>query len=354
MRDDETMSWLGYSLDTGDLLWGPLTGNTRTYSYFGSGLGAGPIGWPANGSFYTQGYGGEVVSYNGKTGDIQWVFNDTNSGDETAWGNYPTFIGAIADGKIYAFTNEHSPNYPLYKGESVYCINATTGQLIWKLLGMAGQSGGPGASTMVEADGYLCYYNYYDNQIYTIGKGPSKLTVTSPSVGVTTSTPITISGTITDISPGSGQNAVAGNFPNGLPCVSDASMSGWMEHVYMQKPLPTNVTGVPISIDVIDANGNHRNIGTTTSDGSGTFAFTWTPDLDGAFTVIATFAGSESYYPSTAESHFFAATAAQASPSPTTPQQSLADMYFVPSIIAIIVIIIVGFALIALMLRRRP
>ena len=71
------------------------------------------------------------------------------------------------------------------------------------------------------------------------------------------------------------------DFPNGVPAVSDASMSSWMEYVYMQKPKPTNATGVPVTLSVIDSNGNYRHIGTTTSDASGMFGFTWTPDISG-------------------------------------------------------------------------
>ena len=53
-----------------------------------------------------------------------------------------------------------------------------------------------------------------------------------------------------------------------------------MEAVYMQQPMPTNATGVPVTFSVVDSNGNYRQIGTTTSDASGTFAFTfWTPDI---------------------------------------------------------------------------
>ncbi len=355
MRDMETMAWAGYSLDDGSQLWGPVTGTTRAYSYFGSGLGAGSIGLPAYGNLYTQGYGGELACYNGKTGKVLWVYNNTNSGDETAWGNYPIFIGAISDGKVYAFNNEHSPNYPLYKGEKVHAINATTGEEIWNILSWAGQTGGTGGSTMVQADGYLSYYNYYDNQIYTIGKGPSELKVSAPSIGVSTSTPITISGTITDISAGSKQDAVAANFPSGLPCVSDASQAQWMEYVYMQQPIPLNATGVPVTLSVVDSNGNYRQIGSTTSDPSGTFAFTWTPNIPGTYTVIANFAGSESYYPSNAEAHFYASAFATASPAATSAPASVVDNYFVPAVIAIIVVIIIGFALLGfLSLRRRP
>ncbi len=355
MRDDETMSWLGYSLDSGNLLWGPTSGTTRAYSYFGSGYGAGPVGWPAYGNLYSQGYGGEIVCYDGKTGKVQWTYNNTGSGDETAWGYYPIFIGAIADGKVFAFSNEHSPNYPLYKGEQVRAINATTGEEIWTMLGWAGQSGGGGIETMIQAEGYLSYYNYYDNQIYVVGKGPSKLTVDAPSVGVTTNSPITISGTVTDISSGSKQDAVAANFPNGLPAVSDESMAGWMEYVYMQKECPSIVKGVSVDISVLDGNGNYRSIGTTNSDGSGAFRLTWTPDITGDYTVIASFAGSESYYPSSAEAFFTASEpAATASPQPTQPA-SMADLYFVPGIIGVIVaIIVVGAVLAILMLRKRP
>ena len=78
--------------------------------------------------------------------------------------------------------------------------------------------------------------NAYDNQIYAYSMGPSKVTVNAPSVGVTTKTPITITGTITDISAGSSQQAVAANFPNGLPCISDESMSPFMKSVYNSNP----------------------------------------------------------------------------------------------------------------------
>ena len=197
--------------------------------------------------------------------------------------------------------------------------------------------------------------NAYDNQLYGKGKGSTKVTVTAPSVGVTTTTPITISGTVTDISAGSQQGFAAANFPNGLPCVSDESMTGWMEYVYMQQAYPTTVTGVPVSIEVLDSNGNYRNIGTTTSDGSGTFAFTWTPDIQGDFTVIATFAGTESYWPSSAETHFYAALSAPTmSPAPTA-SQSMADQYFIPAIAGLFVIVIIVLALVVMIiLRKRP
>jgi hypothetical protein len=133
-------------------------------------------------------------------------------------------------------------------------------------------------------------------------------------------------------------------------------MTQWMEYVYQQQPCPTNVTGVPVSIDVLDSNGNYRNIGTANSDGSGTFAFTWTPDIPGDFTVVANFAGSESYYPSNAEAHFTATAPAPTAAPTASPQSNLAtttDLMIYMAVVAIAIIIaiaIVGF----LILRKHP
>ncbi len=125
MSDKETMQWSGFNLDTGAPLWGPV-GQTRALNFYptiGSG-GVSQVGYCAYGNLYSMGYGGEVFCYSTKNGQLLWKYNDTNSGLETPWGNYPTFIGAIADGKIYVYNGEHSPNSPMYKGESVTCLNA--------------------------------------------------------------------------------------------------------------------------------------------------------------------------------------------------------------------------------------
>ena len=154
--------------------------------------------------------------------------------------------------------------------------------------------------------GIMLSRNAYDNQIYAFGQGPSATTVTAPNIGVTTATPITITGTVMDVSAGASQSAVAKNFPNGLPCVSDASQSHWMEYVYQQQPMPANTTGVTVTLSVIDANNNFRQIGTATSDASGTYSLTWTPDIPGNYAIIASFGGSNSYYGSSAETHIYA------------------------------------------------
>jgi hypothetical protein len=127
-----------------------------------------------------------------------------------------------------------------------------------------------------------------------------------------------------------------------------------MEAVYEQQQMPTNLTGVPVVISVFDANGNYRIIGTTTSDGSGTFAYTWTPDVPGDFTVVATFAGSNSYYGSNAEAHFYASEPAATASTQPTQAPSMADLYFLPGVIAIIIVIIIVGAVLLFALRKRP
>ena len=66
-----------------------------------------------------------------------------------------------------------------------------------------------------------------------------------------------------------------------------------------------NTVGVPVTISVLDSNFNYRTIGTTTSDLYGSFGLTWTPDIPGDFTVIANFAGSNSYWPSSASTYIY-------------------------------------------------
>jgi outer membrane protein assembly factor BamB len=348
-----TLKRWGYSLETGEMLWGP-TEPESAFNYFDS--------MPNvfyEGMLISWGYSGIVTAYNVTTGKILWTYTDKPGGSDTSfYGNNPMNLEFTADGKLVFDSSDHSPNSPLEQGYYLVCVNASNGAELWRLLnwGTAREAiGESGIWTASVADGYITAFNAYDAQIYCIGKGPSALTVSAPDVGVTTSTPITISGTITDISAGSKQHAVAANFPRGLPCVSDASMSHFMEAVYEQQQMPTNVTGVPVTLSVLDSNGNYRDIGTTTSSIYGTYSLIWTPDIPGNYTVIANFAGSQSYYASSASTAFYASeTAATVSPAPTA-LASVADQYILPGIIGIIItIVIVGIFLALLLLRRRP
>jgi outer membrane protein assembly factor BamB len=341
----ETGSYSGFSATTGKQLWGPVKVFTDSWSYYGS------TSVGANGYLYAFDVAGYVVALNITTGAIEWTWNTGSSGTETPYNTWPLWLyvlPTIADGKIYLCGGAEY-NQPLFHGSQLYCLNATSGQKIWSILSF------DVTKSPAIADGYMLALNAYDNQIYTYGKGPSRLTVTAPSVSVTTNTPITISGTITDVSADASQQAVAANFPNGLPCVSDTSMRSFMEAVYMQQTMPNNITGVPIALNVVDSNGNYRTIGTATSNNLGTYSYTWTPDISGDYTVYASFEGSDSYYGSNAAAAFHASEPA-ATPMPQPTQaQSMADQYFLPATVGLFVLIIIVLVMLAVvMMRKRP
>ena len=156
-----------------------------------------------------------------------------------------------------------------------------------------------------------------------------------------------------DISAGTTQNEQAARFPNGVPAMSDASMKDWMGYVYQQQPLPADAVGVNVTLSVIDSNTNCYDIGTTTTDANGFFSYEWTPAIPGKFTVFATFAGTNGYWPSQAETAFTVMKAPTATTEPTPQPASAADLYFLPmSIGTIVAIVAIGLVLI-LMLRKR-
>ncbi len=315
MHDVETMQFLGYSLDTGRLLWGPTNVPQRAYQYYGSGEGGGQRGTLAYGNLYVQGFGGEILAINTLNGNLVWIYNNTNSGIDTPWGLRPIFIAAIADGKVYAFNNEHSPNDPLYRGNAIYCIDAFTGKEIYKMLGWSGQTGGQGGSTAVLADGVLVYYNYYDNSLYAVGKGPSATTVEAASTVTPLGQSVVIRGTVTDQSAGAKAKVANGEF-SVVAAMSDASQAAWMEYTYMQKPKPQNAIGVQVKLTAVDSNGNTQDIGTTTVDTSGKYGIVWTPPIEGAYHVTATFEGSNSYWGSS-DTTYLVVGPAPAVPEPT-------------------------------------
>ena len=81
-------------------------------------------------------------------------------------------------------------------------------------------------------------------------------------------------------------------------------------------------------ISVLDANGNYRTVGTTTSDSNGAFSYSWVPDVPGKYTLYATFSGSNAYYGTSAETAFVVDNPA-ATPTPATQSNttSMADQY---------------------------
>ena len=203
-------------------------------------------------------------------------------------------------------------------------------------------------------DSIIATQDTYNQQVYGIGKGPSKITVAAPNIGVPQGTSVIISGAVNDISPGTDDIQLTTRFPNGVPAMSDASQSDWMLYVYKQFPRPTNATGVDVRLIALDANNNYRAIGTATTDASGTYSMQWTPDIPGKYTIYATFAGSGAYYGSYAQTAIGVdSPAATPTPVPTQPP-SVTEQYFIPAITGLFVALVVAIVLILLTLRKRP
>ena len=331
----ETRQIYGFNMDTGQLKWGPTASQTELQIY-------GMTGAVADGRLFSTGYGGILYCYNMSTGDLLWQYEAKDAYNEILWSNdWPLQVAFVAGGRVYLSHNEHSPVNPLPRGAPFLCIDAQTGEKIWEIpLRSTNWGGGP-----VIGDSIIAMWNSYDGQIYSLGKGESATSVTAPDIGVPAGTSAIIRGTVTDQSSGA----------KGTPAISDESMDEWMSYLYMQFERPKNATGVPVSIDTIDPNGNYIHIGDTTSDSSGTFSYRWVPpDIPGQYTIIATFAGSNSYWPSFAETAM-SVDSALATPAPTdAPLTSMSDTYFIPAVAGIIITIALVGAIIVLVLRKRP
>jgi hypothetical protein len=287
-----TLRRWAYELTTGQPLWGPSDPEPGL-NYYGMSENV------YEGKLLSYGYSGVVIAYDIRTGDILWEYTASNVGFESPYGNYPTGIVFIADGKIYLTSSEHSPTQPLWRGPNLRCIDAETGDEVWKVLFWgAGMGSGSGA---VIADGYIVGLNFYDNQLYCFGKGPSETTVTVQSDIVSWGESVLFKGTVMDIAAGTKQVEQAARFPTGVPAVADGYQEDWMEYIYMQQSCPAYVEGVEVKLETLDPNNNFYEIGTVTSDASGFYSLDWEPPVPGKYTIYATFVGSKSYYRSYSE-----------------------------------------------------
>jgi len=316
----EERKFYGFSTEDGRFLW-----STEGEHYLNA-WGWGPVehSWYfAYGRLYSTGVSGILYCYDLKTGKTLWTYRAVDPYNEyllsTDWWMWICFI---ADGKVYMGYGEHSPMNPKPRGGPFICVDAMTGEEIWRADGLFMQSRWGGRAVI--GDSIMVTLDHYDSCLYAVGKGPSMVTVEAPSVAVTLGSSILIRGSVLDVSPGTKDSRIALRFPKGVPAVADESMADWMRYVYKQFPLdPTaEIKGVWVSFEAIDPEGKYVSIGGTTTDGrTGAFTIPWKPNKPGLWTLILTFPGSKSYYSSYATTTVLVEPAPPAAPTPATPEQ---------------------------------
>jgi hypothetical protein len=324
--ESDTMTLYCYSADTGAELWKVQPASSDFAMQAGVNVVA------AYGNFYVSGYDGYLHCIDANTGHVIWSSMSRLGGTEMPEEVYPMSAPTVADGKVFVSTSKSYETEPLYRGHCLYAFNATDGNQVWNISGQI--------TTPYISDGYIIGANNYDNQIYTFGKGTSAITVDAPMTAVTVGTKMVIQGSVTDQSPGA----------KGTPAIADQDMTAWMQYLYQDQPMPTNAHGVPVSIDAVDPNGNFVHLGDVVSDSSGKYALAWTPpSVSGTYTIIATFAGSESYYSSTTETTAIIVDAPVATVAPVVAQAPSYEYYFVGTALAIIIAI----AVLGLLILRK-
>jgi len=336
VAEKQTRKYYAFNLDTGQKLWGPQEYeepdfNSYSIIYFA------PWGQSvcAYGKLFTGGYGGEINAYDIKTGEHLWSYKVSDPYNEFTWGNWPSPIYLVTGGKLYIAHQEHSGNPPLPRGAPFICLNATTGEEIFRVDGLLRSTRWGGQP--IVADSIILWFDTYTNMIFAVGKGPTKTTVEAPNLGVSVGQAIVIRGRVLDVSPGTEDSRIKLRFPEGVPAVADESVGDWMLYVYKQFPRPTNVKGVWVKLDAINVyTGEVLDIGGTNTDSAGMFTVMWTPPKEGLWTILATFPGSKSYYPSFAETSIAVVGAPAAPAAPAYTTMDLAIM------VAVIIAVVIG------------
>jgi outer membrane protein assembly factor BamB len=245
-----------------------------------------------NDLIYAVGYTG-VWAINEYTGEIVWQYKDPALPFETPYTSDGETIFAISSarvigGLLYVTDGIHTTDQPVQRGWGMICLDATTGEFLWKLSGTRMQAG-------AAAEGYLTAASNYDGTMYVLGKGESKTSISGPQTAVSKGSSIVLTGKVLDQSPAS-LSKTAG----GIACVADESMALWMDYSYLQMPIGgiygnEIVKGVQVFLTAENENGEYTYIGEAYTDSSGTFSYLWTPEEVGKYTITATFGGSNAY-----------------------------------------------------------
>lgn len=272
----EGMAFRAYDLYNGDKLW---TSETAEYPWGAFWANYSAVAYD---NLYGLSADGNVYCFDTQTGEMKWNFTSGISYGETPYDTWAfTANPVVADGKIYVSSSEPTSIEPKPIGNRLFCLNATTGDQLWRI-DFAG-----GVKALGE--GMLLATNEYDGVLYCFGRGRTSVDVmVSPAVATQGST-VLIEGYVWDQSPG----------VNGEPAVGNTDMDRWMEYLYMQRPCPTEVAGVPVQIRVIqDETGSKIDLGFAKTDLYGHFSFEYIPPLPGVYTVAARFLGNDPYFSS--------------------------------------------------------
>jgi outer membrane protein assembly factor BamB len=336
-----------YSLTTGQQIWTRTI--TEPWYYYGTSVTF------YNGKAYTIGTTGVLNCLNATTGAFLWNWTAPSLGFlETEGLAYtPLSLAFFIDDpltgleKVYLHgsTGWAGQTSPIRRDGAIFCIDTNTGKMLWRLTAYPSYANNA-LSRVIISEGRIIYLDNHDNQIYCLGKGPSATTVTAPQTVPTLGSSVMITGTVTDQSP-SGRHNIAGSLDftlKGTPAISDEDMEAWMEYMFHQRPIPANAKGVEVTLDTIDPNGNFVHIGAVTSDINSNYGCAFTPEVPGTYQIIATFAGSASYGPSSATTYLAIDEAPPATPAPEPePPMPPYELYTIGTGIAIIIAIaIVG------------
>lgn len=297
---DATVTIHVYSMHTGELYWETPVGTTNPWNTRNTGV----VNTDTT-NVYFAGPDGIVTAIDLATGDILWKSTPIPSTEHP--NNVVPFWGSITivGGMLYVYgggTISYEIN-PIPRFSILHCIDASTGEAVFTLNG--------GINPTAAVGGCLFGLSRYDGTYYCIGKGETSTSVAIQDDVVTNQETVLIKGTVLDESPAQA----------GTPAVSDSSMSEWMDYLHMQNSTllnnPPTPEGVEVQLTAIDPNNNLITIGTTTTQASGNFYFEWNvpSEITGIYKITATFAGSDSYWPSDSETAVIVTQA----PSPATP-----------------------------------
>ncbi|HJW65724.1 MAG TPA: PQQ-binding-like beta-propeller repeat protein [Candidatus Bathyarchaeia archaeon] len=280
--NDAAGEFVAYNVKTGQEVWTAPVGDLPwsllpAFTFVGN-----------NGNFYYGSYDGHVYAIDIDTGERVWQSDYVGAEDESIYGHQPFNGGSVGGGGVLYYSTATTYSLePRTRFHKLVAIDEATGHFIWTL---------PiGINPSAIAYGYLVGADGENGFQYCIGKGKTATTASIQNDVISVGSGALIKGTVMDLSPGQ---------PN-TPAVSDADMSEWMDYLHGQNATlinsPPVPKGVSVQLTALSSSGSAIDLGIVTSDESGQYAKAWTPSSEGLYKIYATFAGSESYWSSYAE-----------------------------------------------------